>query len=195
MSTALVEPFPQVGVLMMRAYADLARVEQAKNLDEVLDLGPLELLPRPWDVTSCRDAGLRREVEWLTQWSGDQHPARVAADSLSWMLATASALVHEIGCPLTARRAGLAVTSEPLEDWHRHGLPQFLDRIHTRTRGICEDKEIAQRYPHRLIPAAPWTPGRNCSPRTRHLAAAAPSAGSVGLVDGLIDPTTGEVLP
>ena len=37
MSTALVEPFPQVGVLMMRAYADLARVKDCTvtNLKKV----------------------------------------------------------------------------------------------------------------------------------------------------------------
>jgi len=106
-NAALVEPFPQVGVLMMRAYADLARVEQAKNLDEVRDLGPLELLPRPWDVTSCRDAGLRREVwDWLDAvvgWINTQHVW--LADSLvpgCWP--RHPHLVHEIGCLADQRR-------------------------------------------------------------------------------------------
>ncbi len=37
------------------------------------------------------------------------------------------------------RRAGEALTSDPLEEWHRYGLPAFWDRMHQSVRGHCDD--------------------------------------------------------
>ena len=203
----LVEPFPQVGALIIRAYADLSRVEQAKNVDEVRDLGPLEWLPRPWDVTTCRDPGLRREVwEWLDAvvgWINTQH-AWLADSLIPGCWPQHPHLVHEIGSLADQRRrAGLAVTSELLEEWHRYAVPQFLDRIHTRTRGVCEDG-------HKNPPGTARTSRYHALAATdarqdlftQDVAASAAAlnrpAGrtSLALVDGLlVDTSTGEVLP
>ena len=66
MSGALVTPFPEAGELMALAYYDLYRAETAKNADDVADLGPLDQLPRPWDITTITDPALRAEVwAWL----------------------------------------------------------------------------------------------------------------------------------
>ncbi len=62
----LVRPFPSVGGRMHQAYADLARLEQAKDPSTVKSLGPVEFIPRPWDVAGITDRDLRLEVwEWL----------------------------------------------------------------------------------------------------------------------------------
>jgi hypothetical protein len=44
-------------------------------------------------------------------------------------------LVHEIAVLADQRRrAGQALTSEALEDWHRYRLPSFTERMRTRLR-------------------------------------------------------------
>ena len=51
---------------MALAYYDLYRAETAKNADEVADLGPLDQLPRPWDISTITDPTLRAEMwDWL----------------------------------------------------------------------------------------------------------------------------------
>jgi hypothetical protein len=37
------------------------------------------------------------------------------------------------------RRAGQALTSEPLEDWQRYSLPSFTERMRTRLRTHCQE--------------------------------------------------------
>jgi hypothetical protein len=37
------------------------------------------------------------------------------------------------------RRAGAALTSDLLEDWHRSTLPGFLDRMRARLRNHCDE--------------------------------------------------------
>ena len=208
MTSPLVEPFPQVGPLMMHAYANLARVEQAKNLDDVRDLGPLDLLPRPWDVTTCRDAALRREVwDWLdavVDWINTQHVWETGSLILGcWP--QHPHLVHEIGCLADQRRrAAAGVNSEWLEDWHRYGLPQFLTRMQSRTRGMCEDghkdppgtaritryRSAAAREARKALfqQDVQNATGTNRSPAT--------GRPSLALINGLlVDRVTGEILP
>jgi hypothetical protein len=49
-------------------------------------------------------------------------------------------LVHEIAVLADQRRrAGLAPTSDPLEEWHRYSLPSFTERMKTRLRSHCQD--------------------------------------------------------
>ncbi|QLQ16338.1 MAG: hypothetical protein HZY73_12510 [Micropruina sp.] len=50
-------------------------------------------------------------------------------------------LVHEIAVLADQRRrASLDLTSSALEEWHRYGLPTFLDRLKGRTRNLCDDR-------------------------------------------------------
>ena len=46
------------------------------------------------------------------------------------------------------RRAGLAMTSDALEEWHRYCLPAFTDRMRNRLRAHCDDE-------HKHWPAKP----------------------------------------
>jgi len=49
-------------------------------------------------------------------------------------------LVHEIAVLADQRRrAGLAKTSDALEEWHRYCLPSFTDRVRARLRSHCDD--------------------------------------------------------
>jgi hypothetical protein len=58
-------------------------------------------------------------------------------------------LVHEIAVLADQRRrAGLAMTSDALEEWHRYCLPAFADRMRNRLRTHCDDE-------HKSWPARP----------------------------------------
>jgi hypothetical protein len=49
-------------------------------------------------------------------------------------------LVHEIAVLADQRRrAGHALTSDALEEWHRYSLPAFIERMKSRLRSHCED--------------------------------------------------------
>ena len=49
-------------------------------------------------------------------------------------------LVHEIAVLTDQRhRAGLSLTSDHLEEWHRYALPAFTERMRARTKTHCED--------------------------------------------------------
>ncbi|WP_249051933.1 hypothetical protein [Cellulomonas fimi] len=49
-------------------------------------------------------------------------------------------LVHEIAVLADLRRrAGLALTADALEEWHRYALPAFIDRMRARLRQQCQD--------------------------------------------------------
>jgi hypothetical protein len=49
-------------------------------------------------------------------------------------------LVHEIAVLADQRRrAGLAPTSDALEEWHRYSLPSFTERMKTRLRDHCQE--------------------------------------------------------
>lgn len=57
-------------------------------------------------------------------------------------------LVHEIAVLADQRRrAGLAMTSDALEEWHRYCMPAFSDRMRNRLRAHCDDEH--KRWPGR----------------------------------------------
>lgn len=152
MTGALVQRFPTVGPRMSQAFHDLFRAETAKRAEEVADLGPLDLLPRPWDVSTIPDPDLRTEVwEWLDAVVAWLNTAYVwdTSDLIPACWPQHPHLVHELGVVAEQRRrAGLAFTSDPLEDWHRFCLPSFIDRMRARYRGYCDDG-------HRPAPGVP----------------------------------------
>ena len=140
----MIHPFPQPGKLVRHAYYELHTAVNGTP-EHQKHLGNHALLPRPWDPASCGDPGLRHQLwQWLdavviwlnhdytwdAQQSGmipvcwPQHPH----------------LVHEIAVLADQRRrAGLAKTSDALEEWHRYCLPSFTDRVRARLRSHCED--------------------------------------------------------
>ena len=204
MTGELAAPFPQITDLMKQAYLDLRRVESAKDPGEVRDLGPLDQLPRPWDITTCTSAALRTEVwAWLDAvvgWINTQHVWDVThLIPACWPLHPH--LVHDIGVIADQRRrAGLAYTSDALEEWHRYCLPAFFERMRVRSRDFCEDG-------HRAAPGLARTKRYAAAHHERDqqytadVEAATPAdqitlSGTTRfrIIDGLlIDPHTGEI--
>jgi hypothetical protein len=53
------------------------------------------------------------------------------------------------------RRAGQALTSEPLEDWQRYSLPSFTERMRTRLRTHCQEDHQSWPAKGRYTPTSP----------------------------------------
>ena len=58
--------FPTIGERMQAAYLDLWLAPASREHCQTQPPGAVDRLPRPWDVATCRDSQLRREVwQWL----------------------------------------------------------------------------------------------------------------------------------
>jgi hypothetical protein len=202
----VVQAFPTAGRRVEHAYRELDIALHGTDQQKKA-LGSPRRLPRPWDPPTCADPDLRAELwDWLDHvvtWLNHEYVWDATA-----MIPTCwprhPHLAHEIAVIADLRRrAGHALTADPLEEWHRYALPAFTDRMRQRTRSHCEDKD------HQPWPAQ----GRH----TRHLAhhatsrradvfsadtatvrePCAPSPAAAGpvlqLVEGLNVDTTGEV--
>lgn len=148
---AMILPFPAPGRQVQLAYRDL-NLAMNGNADQKKQIGSPALLPRPWEPATCRELELREQVwAWLEDvvvWLNGQYTWDVGA-----MIPTCwpahPHLVHEVAVVADQRRrAGLALTSDALEEWHRYCLPAFIDRVRSRVKAHCEDDH------------APW-PGRS----------------------------------
>ena len=135
-------PFPTPGRLVRHAYRELSLAANGTP-EEIKALGDTRRLPRPWDPPSCTHPDLRLElwvwlddvVTWINHeyvWDTDgfippcwtEHPH----------------LVHDLAVLADQRRrAGMAHTSDALEDWHRFALPAFMERMTARLKSHCEN--------------------------------------------------------
>lgn len=137
----IARPLPRPGPLVELAYRELQRAANG-TLDQILALGDIHELPRPWEPECCPPklrgeiwAWLDGVVDWLnTEYCWDPDGLIPAC----WPLHPH--LVHELAVLADQRRlAGQALTSDLLEDWHRYTLPSFHDRLRTRLRSHCDD--------------------------------------------------------
>jgi hypothetical protein len=115
----------------------------SRQQDHLLPLHDLANLQRPWDPATCQTLQLRREVwSWLeavVPWLNHEHVWNVA-DVIPPCWPQHPHLVHEIAVLADQRyRAGQALSSDPLEEWHRHSLPEFTERMRTRLRNHCQE--------------------------------------------------------
>lgn len=139
----LARPFPRPGPQITHAYREL---DVALNGDDEQRKGvgnPSEL-PRPWDLGSIEDAPMRTELwQWLeavVEWVNSEH-----VWDPSYLIPPCwpqhPHLVHEIAVLADQRcRAGHAIASDALEEWHRYALPAFFDRRGTRLRTACDSR-------------------------------------------------------
>jgi len=160
-SIVLIQPFPQPGRLVQLAYRELD-LAASRQQDHLLPLRDLANVPRPWDLGSCQTPQLRKEVwSWLeavVTWLNHEYVWDVA-DVIPPCWPQHPHLVHEIAVLADQRRrAGLGLTSDALDDWHRYSLPSFTERMKMRLRNHCQED-------HQSCPAT----GRH----TRHTADAA----------------------
>ena len=134
--------FPSVGPQLRLAYRELT-IAATGDQDQVAALGDVASLPRPWDPPTCQRPDLREElwmwleevVDWLNHeyiWDNNGFVPRC------WP--RHPHLVHEIAVLADQRRrAGMALNSDALEEWHRYCLPAFVDRMKMRCKEHCEE--------------------------------------------------------
>jgi hypothetical protein len=138
----LIQPFPVPGRLVQLAYRELDLVSNGAQ-DQLLALRNLADLPRPWDLATCETPQLRKEVwSWLeavVTWLNREYVWDVA-DVIPPCWPQHPHVVHEIAVLADQRRrAGLGLTSDALDEWHRYSLPSFTERMKTRLRNHCQE--------------------------------------------------------
>lgn len=140
----MVLPFPAPGQRVQLAYRELnIAANGTEEQKQALGIGDILELPRPWAPETCQDPELRHEVwTWLDEvvtWLNHEY---------SWDIAPLIPscwprhphIIHEVAVVADQRRrAGMGVTSDPLEEWHRYCLPTFLDRMRNRLKDHCND--------------------------------------------------------
>lgn len=141
MTPPILEAFPTPGPLLGYAYRNLwLAAEGTENQQQAV--GDPSQLPRPWEPATCRDPLLRAElwawlddvVTWFNHtytWDPTglippcwpQHPH----------LAVEIAVLAD-----QRRRAGISLSSDLYEDWHRYTVPGFQDRLKARLKTHCD---------------------------------------------------------
>jgi hypothetical protein len=140
----LVQPFPMpTGERLRVAYWDLYLSDEGTDAQKER-LGDVALLPRPWDIATCTDPDLRRDVwEWyeaVVTWFNHEYVWDPAAGMIPPCWPQHPHLVHDIGVLADQRRMiALANNSNSLEEWHRYSVPAFFDRLHERVKQHCDD--------------------------------------------------------
>lgn len=137
----IVRPFPEPGAALRAAMAQL----QHANLDAPVDdqaVHGLTQMPRPWDPGSCTGR-IRSELwTWLDQvamWVNEQHLWNVTRPGIPECWPAHPHLVHDLAVLACSRYfTRFAVTPAALEDWHRHQLPGFLERLRDRLGDGCQ---------------------------------------------------------
>ena len=139
----LVRDFPQPGTRIEIAYREL-HLAQYGTPEQKQAVGDFVKLARPWDPASVTTPEMRQELwEWLdafVTWLNHEYSWDVgAAVPPCWP--AHPHLVHEIAVLADQRRrAGLALTSDGFEEWHRYVLPTFVDRMRARIKSHCEER-------------------------------------------------------
>ena len=94
-------------------------------------------IPQPARHFSCEEVW--SWLEAVVTWLNHEHVWDVA-DVIPPCWPQHPHLVHEIAVLADQRhRAGQALSSDPLEEWHRHSLPEFTERMKTRLRNHCQE--------------------------------------------------------
>lgn len=155
---APLEPFPEPSERMLAALVDLAVVARGGGPAEAI-LVSGEILPRLWDITSIADPDLRGDTwQWLDAcviWLNSQH-AWYSADHTPPCWPEHPGLIRELSTLAALRyQAGEALGPMPLEEWHCHALPSYLDRTADQRRA-CDEKH--QPWPGRAAHSRHTTP-------------------------------------
>lgn len=151
---ALVTRFPPPPAQVRHALATL-QIVRGGDPDALAELGDTGDLPRPWEPATC-PAELRQQI-WL--WCDDV--ASWINRDYAWRPATLIPgcwprhphIARELPALACLHHAAADSTGpELLEEWHRHTLPLFLDRLATRLgestcrTGKHQDWPAAARY-------------------------------------------------
>jgi len=200
----MVAAFPGPGRLVTHAYREL-QIAATGTKEQLKALGDINTLPRPWEPGTCTNSDLRLELwQWLeavVTWLNSQYVWDVATMIPScWP--QHPHLVHEIAVLADQRRrAGTALSSDALEEWHRYALPAFTERMRQRVKAHCEEGHqpwpAKGRYTRHTAEAAVENRHQVYRDDTAvPLTAPSPSAGPrLHIVDGQrVDTRTGEII-
>jgi hypothetical protein len=135
-------PFPEPPTAILHAFERIAAQQEGKpNAIDLTDSE--EILPRPWEPSSCPPR-LRREI-----WTWCEDAAIWVNHEFAWrpgQLIPACwprhpHIARELAALACQRwMADQAHTPEPVEEWHRHNLPMFCERMTTRLgESRCRD--------------------------------------------------------
>lgn len=166
MSRRLAQPFPLPDTPKLKAAYDDLYGATSGDATTKIRIGDPAVLPRPWDPPSCTDPTLREELwDWLDKvvdWFNTEYVWDHTGGAIipaCWPLHPH--LVHEIASLADQRRrAGVDLTSNSLEEWHRYTVPDFTERLKQRTRTLCDEE-------HKPWPARSRH-SRNTSNAARH---------------------------
>ena len=149
----IVSRFPPPPGQVRQALVTLAIV-RGGDPEAIVELGDTRDLPRPWDPASC-PAELRQQL-WL--WCDDV--AGWVNQQYSWKTTSLIPgcwprhphIANELAVLACLRDAADSTGPELLEEWHRHTLPLFTDRLAARLGestcrvGKHQDWPAAARY-------------------------------------------------
>lgn len=191
-----VEPMPPPGRLVSLAYRELTVAANGSD-EQKRALGPASALPRPWDPSTCHLQDLQGDLlDWLhrfVSWLNREHTWDYDA-MIPDCWPHHPHLVREIALLADQRRrAGLALSSDQLEDWHRYGLPAFVERMRGRLRSHCAEGH--QPWPGRARHCRPLTSDESAGPGSldRGRLPTPPSESYRLARIGLVDLDTGEL--
>ncbi len=128
---------------LRKAFLDLY-LSQNGTEEQKKQIGNASKLPRPWDPPTCTKPELRRQLwSWLDEvvtWFNHEYVWDHNAGMIPACWPQHPHLVHEIAVLADQRRrAGIDPTSSALEEWHRYGVPGFLERLKARTKNGCDE--------------------------------------------------------
>jgi hypothetical protein len=146
MSRPLARAFPLPDTPKLKAAYDDLYYAASGDATTKYRIGDPANLPRPWDPPTCHNPELRQELwDWLDKvvdWFNTEYVWDHTGGAIipaCWPLHPH--LVHEIASLADQRRrAGIDLTSNSLEEWHRYTVPDFTDRLKQRTRTLCDEE-------------------------------------------------------
>ena len=145
--------FPAPPSQVRQALISLAIVRSG-DTDAIAELGDIHDLPRPWDPASCPPP-IRQQL-WLwcddvVAWINHQYSWRTAS-LIPGCWPRHPHIAHELPVLACLRDSAESTGPELLEEWHRHTLPLFTDRLTARLGestcrvGKHQDWPAAARY-------------------------------------------------
>ena len=192
--------------LIDNAYWDVDRSENGTDTEKRL-LGDHNQLPKPWDVATCIEPDLRRDVwDWydrVVTWFNHEYVWDPAAGMVPPCWPLHPHLIHEIGVIADQRRRiEMATNANALEEWHRYSIPAFLERLQKRAKQHCDEHHqpwpARTRFAHHLATdqANPRAAAFETDVNSLLGANDEPDRPKLMLVDengNLVDPETGQV--
>ena len=151
----IVSRFPEPPHTIRHAIIVL-HVVRTGDKDAIADLGDVRDLPRPWDPASC-PPDLREQLwHWLeavATWINQEYSWRPNS-MIPGCWPRHPHIANELAVLACLRDAANDMNAPPetLEEWHRHALPLFLDRLANRLgegtcrTGVHQDWPAASRH-------------------------------------------------